>query len=217
MFRISVIVFLFALLSLQPVFAQNKPNAPKKGEELNKLDSKGKRQGMWLNKVPARKGEEPYSEFGNYLHGLKTGPWYKINRAGDLVAIENFRKDVFDGEVKYFTGGQVTVIGKYRGLNPDVLVDTIMVEDPVKDIQMLVPIKSEMGSVRHGTWRYYNESTGFLTKVEEYQVDDLIYEEYFDYSKEDSLRMVQRMKNMPDPNKARDNKSARRQHSYLNY
>lgn len=197
--------------------AQKKASLPKSGEQLNKRDSKGVKQGMWLNRISEKRGEPAYSEFGNYLHGQKNGLWYKVNTQGDLVAIENYKKDVFDGEVKYFTNGQVTTVGRFRGLNPDVLVDTIMVEDPVKQTQTLVPIKSDVGSVRHGTWRYYNESTGMIIKVEEYQIDNLIYEEYFKYSREDSLRLMKRMKNMPDPNISRNNIPTKKKHSYLNY
>lgn len=210
------IIFLCLLTVLVTNASAQKNSAKKKPEELNKRDMHGKRHGMWLNIVKEDlRGEMAYTEAGSYLHGEKTGLWYKMNRRGDMVAIENYRKDVLDGEVKYFSNGQVTVIGRFRGLNPDVDVDTIMVEDPVTGRQDLVPVKSERGSVRHGTWRYYNERTGALMRVEEYQIDEMIYEEDFLYSKEDSLRFEQRLKAMPDVNKARPD--GRKRHSYLNY
>lgn len=218
MFITRTIFIVFLVLFSANVQAQpEKPRVPRKGEAINQVDAQGKRNGMWLNMIDASKGEAAYSEFGTYQHGQKFGPWYKLNKGGDLVAIENYRKDVFDGEVKYFTNGQVTVIGRYRGLNPDVAVDTIMVEDPVTELQQLVPIRSDYGTVRHGTWRYYNETNGMLTKVEEYQVDSLIYEEYFKYSKQDSLRHLQRLKNMGNPNMPRETRQTRKMHSYLNY
>ena len=176
-------------------WGQNMPN-PKKSN-INKLDKEGNKHGMWLNNVKPRKGEYGYSEFGSYIHGLKNGLWYKMNTEGDLVAIENYKNDYYDGEVKYFTKGQVTCIGNFRGLNPEQEYDTIMVENPVTGEQSLVPVKAERGTLRHGLWRFYNETTGALELVQEYQVDSLIYEESINFSRQDSLRMIQRTHTMP--------------------
>ncbi|MCB0697593.1 MAG: hypothetical protein KDC07_09530 [Chitinophagaceae bacterium] len=200
----------------QVVAAQQIPDTKKQKQKLNQLDSKGRKTGMWLNKIQENRGNPAYTEIGSYYNGLKTGPWYKVNIEGDLVAIENFKKDYYDGEVKYFVKGQVTCIGLYRGLNPDVEVDTIMVEDPVTGIQQLVAVRADRGAVRHGTWRFYNETTGSIEKVEEYQVDSLIYEEYFPLSKADSLYYERRNQNLPHMNKRTD-KSAKKPFSYINY
>lgn len=197
-------------------FAQRPPDPKDKRTKMNQFDEQGKKTGTWLNNMPAYKGEEAYTEFGSYLQGMKTGLWYKMNAQGNLLAIENFKKDFFDGEVKYFTNGQVAVIGLYRALNPDVVIDTIMVEEPVTGEQFLVPVFADRGTVRHGTWRFYNEHTGSIQKVEEYQVDSLIYEEYFTMSKADSLYYEKRNKNLPHMKKASQyNKSAAKQTSYL--
>src|SRR5690606_38520925 len=177
-----------------------------KKAKINQFDNKGKKTGVWLNNMPEDKGEVAYTEFGPYVQGLKTGLWYKMNLAGDLMAIENYKKGYFDGEVKYFTKGQVTVIGLYRALNPDVLVDTIMVEDPVTGAQQLVPIYSNTRTVRHGTWRAYNERTDAIERVEEYKVDSLIYEEYFELSKAARLYDDRRNKNLPHMKKGQAGK-----------
>lgn len=216
MYLTRIIIFSLLISFSLDAGAQKQPRKKQAAEELNKFDHKGRRTGMWLNMHGEDKGEQAYTEVGSYLQGVKNGLWYKMDKAGDMVAIENFRRGVLDGEVKYFSNGQVTVIGRYRGLNPDLEIDTIMVVDPVSGKQDLVPVKADMGSVKHGTWRYYNEETGAISRVEEYQVDNLIYEEDFVYSREDSLRMMQRMKNLPDPNTPRDPKN-RKVHSYLTY
>lgn len=215
MYLIRIIYIALLLPLCLGAAAQRKP-AKKNAEQLNKYDGQGKRHGTWLNIVDERKGEQAYKEAGDYNHGRKVGVWYKMDQQGNMVAIENYKWGVLDGEAKYFDNGQVMVIGRYRGLNPDVEVDTIMVEDPVTEVQSLVPVKSDVHSVRHGTWRYYNEKTGNIARIEEYQVDKLIYEEEFLYTKEDSLRFMQRMKSMPDPTKPRTVKG-QKQHSYINY
>lgn len=208
--------FILILLLLANVTAGMGQTVPdKKKTKINQKDSKGQKQGTWVNNIAATKGEYPYTEFGNYLANMKNGLWYRLTSTGDLLAIENYKKDVLDGEVKYFTKGQVTVIGQYRGLNPDVTIDTILVIEPVTGEEKLVTIEADRGSVRHGTWRFYDELTGAITKVEEYQVDSLVYEEYFTMSKADSAYYERRNKNLPHMKKGAA-KPVRKQHSYLN-
>lgn len=197
------------------VVAQQLPDKKKLKEKLNQYDSKGMKDGLWLNRVPERKGEPAFNEFGNYHKNEKTGLWYKMAADGDLMAIENYKRDYYEGQVKYFTNGQLTVVGMYRALNPDVVIDTIIVVEPVTGVQELVAVKADRGTVRHGTWRFYDERTGRLEKVEEYQVDNLIYEEYFPMTKADSLYYEKRNANLPHMKKGSD-KPQRKMHSYLN-
>lgn len=207
-------VFLLLLMATA-VTAQQLPDKKKLKEKLNQYDSKGLKDGLWLNRMPEHKGEGAFNEFGNYYRGEKTGLWYKMNIGGDLMAIENYKRDFFDGQVKYFTNGQLTVVGTYRALNPDVVIDTIIVTEPVTGMQELVAVKADRGTVRHGTWRFYDEHTGRLEKVEEYQVDNLIYEEYFPMTKADSLYYEKRNQGLPHLKKNVD-KPQRKTHSYLN-
>lgn len=211
----KLISFFLLLLVATAATAQQLPDKKKLKEKLNQYDSKGMKDGLWLNRMPEKKGEGAYNEFGNYHRGEKTGLWYKMSIEGDLMAIENYKRDYYDGQVKYFTNGQLTVVGTYRALNPDVVVDTIIVEEPVTGAQELVAVKADRGTVRHGTWRFYDERTGRLEKVEEYQVDNLIYEEYFPMSKADSLYYEKRNANLPHMKKGSD-KPQRKTHSYLN-
>lgn len=211
----KLISFFLLLLMATTVEAQQLPDKKKLKEKLNQYDSKGLKDGLWLNRIPENKGEAAYNEFGNYYRGEKTGLWYKMSAGGDLIAIENYKRDYYDGQVKYFTNGQLSVVGMYRALNPDVQVDTIIVEEPVTGMQQLVAVSADRGTVRHGTWRFYDERTGRLEKVEEYQVDSMIYEEHFPMSRADSLYYEKRNASLPHMKKGSD-KSQRKTHSYLN-
>src|ERR1044072_8404739 len=166
-------------------------------KDLNKFDADGKRQGIWLTSQASRMGEEGFSEFGNYDHGSKSGKWYKIDDQGDLLSVETYRNDVLDGEVKYYDKGQLTCIGHYRGLNPEKQYDTVMVVHPVTGEETLRSIASEKGTLRHGTWQFFDPQTGKLLKEEEYQVDDLIYTHRFNLTKADSLASDAQAKKLP--------------------
>lgn len=200
-------------MSSHSLHAQTLPD--KKKTKVNQKDNKGQKQGTWVINIPEKRGEEAYTEFGDYKNSLKNGPWYKLNSVGDIVSVENYKKDLLDGEVKYYVKGNVTVIGAYRGLNPEVKFDTIVVTEPVTGEEKLVAVEADRGSVRHGTWRYFDELTGYMSKLEEYQIDSLIYEEYFQYTKADSTFYQERNKNLPHMKKAAP-KPAKKQHSYLN-
>ncbi len=187
------LVFLFAGFSA----IGQKANAPDVPKDVNKLDPNGKRQGTWLITKGGRMGEDGYTEFGNYEHGDKYGKWYKIDDQGDLMAVESYRNNVLDGEVKYYDKGQLTCIGHYRGLNPETKYDTIMVVHPVTGEESLRAVESDRGTTRHGLWQFFDPQTGKLIKEEEYQVDDLVYSRRFDLTKADSLATQAHIKELP--------------------
>ncbi len=169
----------------------------KNTRDINKLDENGKRQGTWLVSQQAHMGEPGFSEFGNYDHGLKMGKWYKIDDEGDLMSVEMFKNDVLDGEVKYYEKGKLTCIGHYRGLNPNVEYDTVMVVHPITGEESLKAIESERGTARHGLWQFFDPQTGKLVKEEEYQVDELVYSHRFDLTKADSLATQAHIQDLP--------------------
>lgn len=183
--------FLFLLLCAQPVSAQT-AQPEQERTELNQTDSKGLRQGMWLHRMPARMGEPAYLEFGYYSNGEKTGTWYRFDANGVPEAIEQYSRNVLNGEVKYFDDGRLTVVGHYRGLNPEYTVDTIVVEDPVTGAERLVPVSSERGTIRHGLWRFYDPMTGRLLREDFYQLDEKVSGKTFGLSQSDSAYYKQR-------------------------
>jgi hypothetical protein len=163
----------------------------------NLKDGQGKPQGFWYVQHEARMGEPPFTEFGSYDHGRKTGLWYKVDAEGSLVAVERYANNTLHGESKYFESGRLAVTGIYRGLNPAQDYDTIWVPDPVTGVEKPVVISTERGSLRHGLWRYYDTQTGRLAREEEYQVDDLIAKKVFGLTGEDSAYYRTRTSNLP--------------------
>lgn len=166
-------------------------------EALNQTDSKGVRQGFWVVRQPARMGEPAYTEFGYFSNGEKTGTWYQFDGNGVPTAIEEYSRDVLNGEVKYFDQGRLVAVGHYKGLNPDRVMDTIVVENPETGEETLVPIASSRGTLRHGLWRLYDPQTGRLRREEFYQLDEKISEQNFGMSRADSAYYKQRNAILP--------------------
>ncbi|XZF15868.1 hypothetical protein ACTHGU_07005 [Chitinophagaceae bacterium MMS25-I14] len=186
-------------------------------ETINQKDSRGERDGLWYATYPERMGEPAYTEFGSYDHGRKYGLWYKMDREGELMAIENFKNNTLNGESKYFEQGRLVCIGHYRGLNPAQKYDTIMVVNPETGAEKLVSISTERGYVRHGLWQYYDPITGRLRREEEYQVDELIYHKDFIISKEDSAYYQKKALAMPHNTGKTYTPPAGKRHSYTDY
>ncbi len=170
----SFLVFISFLLVSYSATAQ-KEQLPSTNAPLNKLDAEGKRNGTWWITNPAKKGEAANAEFGNYDHGVKYGKWYTIDQEGDISSIEMYKNNYMDGEVKYYAKGILYCTGHYKLLNSGLEGDSIIVVQPETHDELLVPLKAEMWSARHGTWRFYDEETGKLLREEEYQADELVF------------------------------------------
>lgn len=199
---LSSILILLAFLSCSTSNAQGlavEGDLQVKGETplLNQQNEKGERTGWWMLTFPARMGDYGYTEFGVYSRGRKYGQWYRMSMLGDLKAVETYRNNVLDGEVKYFENGHLAIVGHYRGLNPDNKYDTIDVVDPTTGLFKPVVIPTDRGTLRHGLWRYYDAETGRLMKEEDYQVDELIYEHTYPPPVMDSTAFKGRMRTMP--------------------
>lgn len=166
-------------------------------EEFNKTDAKGKAQGQWIVRQPARMGEEAYSEWGTFDHGIRTGVWYRFDGEGEVTAIQRYKLGMLDGEAKYFERGRLVCVGHYRGLNPGRAYDTIYVVDPVTDQEYKRVVSTDLGSVKHGTWQYYDEATGRLVRELEYQVDEVVARQDFAIAAIDSAYYKRREAAMP--------------------
>ncbi len=187
LFFAGVFLFLFAI----PTFAQNE------SEAINRRDADGKAHGIWYSETKAIRGEPAQRSFGRYDHGMKMGMWYLSDEMGNITAIENYKYNVLDGEVKYFEKGRLTCIGHYRGLNPKVAIDTFYVEHPETGLEYMVAVPTERGTVRHGLWRFYDELSGRLIREEQYQIDELIYKKDFALSSADSVYYQKRIQMLP--------------------
>lgn len=184
---------------------------------LNQVDQHNLKQGTWFTNHKALRGEPAFMEFGNYSDNQKSGLWYKLDDNGQLMAIQNYRKGVLDGQSQFYENGKLVCIGTYRGLNPDTKYDSIWVTDPGTQLDSLVVVPSERGSLKHGLWRYYDPLTGQLTMEEEYQVDDLLYRKRFEVvsTQTDSLYIRNIQKNMPHNKYPNGIKSKHKQHKYI--
>jgi len=192
-------IFFGGLFSLQlltvSLDAQTRP--PERDEKVNLYDEQGKKHGTWVTSTGPQKGEPAFSEFGRFEHGKKLGPWYKITREGELIAIEHFKNDLLDGEVKYYDRGKLYCSGHYHGLNPVQEFDTIVVIHPETYLESYRVVASDKGTVKHGTWKYFDPATGHTLREEEYQVDELVFRKDFGPAPADSAFIKKREMSLP--------------------
>ncbi|HRO48422.1 hypothetical protein [Agriterribacter sp.] len=141
-----------------------------KGDTLNQIDNNNKKQGPWVIHVDALRGEQGYEEEGYFADDKKEGPWRKYNLVGDLTAIENYKWGEKDGKQQYYTKmGDLLREESWRATNPENPYDTVQVPDPaIPDKWETKVIKLEVATVAHGTWKFYDPNTGFITKQEQY-------------------------------------------------
>ena len=189
-----ILLFIALLLPASHLLAQQADGTK---TTLNQTDKKGRREGMWLIQQPERMGEDAYAEFGNYIAGQKFGVWYRMTPLEEIIAIEHYNRNVLDGEVQYYEQGRLVCIGHYLGLNPDQDYDTIFVTDPITQNEKMVRIATDRGTLKHGTWRYYDAATGRLAKEEEWSADELVDRKEFTISQFDSAYYQRRLKLMP--------------------
>lgn len=178
--RISIFCLAVSLMTTS-VYAQQAVNKTTKTPqdnakpiEYNLTDKKNRRQGTWILRQEALRGEPAMTSVGKYLDNRKTGTWYNFDQEGKPISILKYKKDVLDGESKYFENGMLVCVGNWRGLNPDEPVDTIWVYNPETDQENQVVISTERGTLQHGLWKYYHPESGQLIKEEVYQVGELL-------------------------------------------
>lgn len=139
-------------------------------DTLNRVDQNDKKQGPWVIHIDALRGEQGYEEEGYYFDDKKEGAWRRYNLTGDLTALENYKWGEKDGKQQYYTKmGDLIREESWRATNPENPYDTVLVPDPVvPDKWETKVVKLEVASVAHGTWKFYDPNTGFITKQENY-------------------------------------------------
>lgn len=169
--------FLFVLLMMMAMDASAqcvKYFIGVKGDTLNCVDAKDKKQGKWINRYEQVRGEPGYEEEGEYKNDRKEGIWRLYNLQGDLMGIENFRWGNKDGVQQYYNMmGDLVFEESWRAINPESPYDTIKVFklDNPEDYEWKV-IKVDGSSLKNGTWKYYDK--GVLVKTEQYEMDKLV-------------------------------------------
>lgn len=141
-----------------------------KGDTLNRVDNNNKKQGPWVVHVDALRGEPGYEEEGFFADDKKEGNWRRYSLVGDLTAVENYKWGEKDGKQLYFTKmGDLLREESWKATNPENPYDTIQVPDPtIPDKWETKIVKLEVATVAHGTWKFYDPNTGFITKQENY-------------------------------------------------
>lgn len=146
-----------------------------KGDTLNCVDKKNQKQGVWVVHVEELRGEPGYEEEGHYLNDQKEGQWRMFTLQGDLTAVENYKWGAKDGAQQYYThSGDLMREESWKSVNPENPYDTVPVydlQDPGKYTMKVV--KLEGGTVKNGTWKYYDPSTGSVAKIEKYVMGTL--------------------------------------------
>jgi hypothetical protein len=145
-----------------------------KGDTLNRVDLKGKRQGPWVIHVNDNHGERGYEEEGYFVNDKKEGMWRRFTLDGDMIAIENYRWGNKNGKCQYFTTmGDLVREESWKAVNPDDPYDTVAVydvNDPTKVVGTQI-VKLEGYTLKHGTWRYFDPNLGTVIKTEKWFLD----------------------------------------------
>ncbi|MEZ5045624.1 MAG: hypothetical protein R2831_01385 [Chitinophagaceae bacterium] len=165
------------------------------GDTINKIDSKHLKQGMWLEVIESRMQEEGYQQYGLYINSIKEGKWLQFDMRGKIISEEQFKQGKKDGEAKYYEEGKLFCVGNYLALKSKYDYDTIMVETANGDIKPVI-LKANLGSVKHGYWTFYDIRNHNVTRMVEYQADDIIYEHDYEYPS-DSTIINNKIKSLP--------------------
>lgn len=140
-----------------------------KGDTLNCIDYKGLKQGKWIVREPALRGNPGFEEEGEFSNDKKEGTWRRFSEQGDIEAVENYRWGLLDGKCQYYSLQGLEREESWRAIDPEKLYDTIEVPDLYdQSVTRSVVVKNDGQSMKHGKWVWYDPSTGFQTKKEEY-------------------------------------------------
>jgi hypothetical protein len=174
--RILFYTTLAMLLSAPHAYSQWKSYIlSPKGDTLNCVDLNDKKQGRWAIHVDELRGEPGYEEEGLYKNNRKEGLWRVYTLGGDISGVEFYKWGLKDGVCQYFgMNGTLLREESWRAINPDKEYDTLKVEDVDKlDSYKTVIVKNEGAAIKDGVWKYYDPSTGMVSRQETYTVGKL--------------------------------------------
>jgi hypothetical protein len=175
--------FIFCLLFLIPLSSDGQWKdyiIGVRGDTLNRVDMKGKKQGPWSVHTDDLRGERGYDEEGYFENDLKEGTWKRYSLQGIKIAEENYRWGKLNGRSKYYTyNGGLLREESWRAVDPANPFDTVevfSVTDPTKVVNRVV-VKNEGLAFKHGEWNYYDPVEGVIVKTEKYQLNKLVTNE----------------------------------------
>lgn len=148
-----------------------------RGDTLNRVDMKGKKQGPWSIHVDDLRGEKGYEEEGYFENDLREGTWKRYSLEGIKVAEENYGWGKLNGKSQYFTyKGGLLREESWRTIDPANPYDTVAVYD-INDMTKVIDwvvVKNEGVALKHGEWKYYNPAEGTIERTERYQLNKLL-------------------------------------------
>ena len=169
-------IFVLFLLGSASAYSQCKTYLlGAKGDTLDCVDQKDLKQGKWVVHHDELRGEPGFEEEGLYKGGRKEGVWRQFSLMGDLIGVEYYKWGNKDGISKYYSpSGELLREESWKALNPDKPYDTLEIEDiDHLDHYHKVVVKNDGVAIKHGTWKYYDASTGIIYKTETYTVGKL--------------------------------------------
>jgi hypothetical protein len=170
------IILFFILISINGFGQLKDYKIGVKGDTLNRVDMKNRKQGPWVLHVDDLRGERGYEEEGYFVNDLKEGTWKRYSLDGVKIAEENYNWGKLNGRQQYFTyNGGLLREESWRAMDPANAYDTIPVydiKDPTKEIDRVV-VKNEGFAVKHGKWNYYDPNEGVITATEFYWMNKL--------------------------------------------
>jgi len=168
------IIIFFLLISMSGLGQWKDYKISVKGDTLNRVDMKGKKQGPWSIHMDDLRGERGYEEEGYFENDLKEGTWKRYSLDGVKIAEENYNWGKLNGKQLYFTyNGGLLREESWRAMDPANAYDTVSVydiKDPSKEVDRVV-VKNDGFAVKHGKWNYYDPTEGTITSTE-LQTDD---------------------------------------------
>ncbi len=146
-----------------------------RGDTLNCVDVKGRKQGPWIVNIPESRGVVGYEEEGVFLDDRKEGIWRRYSNEGDLLGVENYKWGLINGKNSYYSVLGLEREESWMAIDPKKLYDTFDVPDLYEDGKYKqVIVKNEGRSLKHGTWTWYDPSTGFVQRSEEFFRDSAV-------------------------------------------
>lgn len=147
-----------------------------KGDTLNRVDMKGRKQGPWVIKVESLRGERGYEEEGYFENDQKTGEWKRFSLEGVKIAEENYSWGKLNGRQRYYTyNGGLLREESWRAMDPANAYDTVSVydvNDPTREVDRVI-VKNEGFAMKHGKWIYYDPREGTIEETENYVMNKL--------------------------------------------
>ncbi|QGW28169.1 hypothetical protein [Phnomibacter ginsenosidimutans] len=102
--RLNFLLVLAMLCGPEWLMAQCKTfKLSDRGDTLNCVDTRNRKQGPWLVQVPEMRGNPGYEEEGSYVDDKKEGIWRRYTMEGDLVAVEAYHWGMLHGKSSYYS------------------------------------------------------------------------------------------------------------------